>query len=178
MRDRTRPLSTWVHGFDPYEHCVPTKEIAEEILALETALDTERAGRTRLREKLDALQQSSGGLTLNAYQARVSVLSQWQPNDPEFGGERHKLYCAIKLGEESGEAAAPIAKHVFNNQPENPTRVLEELGDALWFIQEQARAHGFTLQQVAEANCAKLERRYPNGYSHADSLARRDKEGT
>ncbi len=114
-------------------------------------------------------------MDLNTYQQLACRTSKWQIGDADFQGREHKLYCAIKIGEEAGECAEPIVKAAFNGHAERPESVKEELGDLLWFVQEQARAHGFTLQEVAEHNIAKLSRRYKGEtYSDTASIARVD----
>lgn len=113
-------------------------------------------------------------MTLDEYQALASRTSQWQPGHPQYQGREHKIYCAAKIGEEAGEAASPVIKSAFNGHPENVANVREELGDLMWFISEQARAHGLTLEEVAAGNIEKLQRRYPGAYRDEDSIARRD----
>lgn len=113
-------------------------------------------------------------MKLNDFQLLAARTSKWQPGEAGFQGRDHKLYCAVKLCEEAGEAGAPVTKSAFNGHAEQRGKVAEELGDALWFIAEQARAHGFTLEEIARRNIEKLKRRYPHVYTDADSIARRD----
>lgn len=42
--------------------------------------------------------------------------------------------------------------------------IKKELGDVLWYVTAVAVDYGLTLQQVAEANIAKLRARYPDGF--------------
>jgi NTP pyrophosphatase (non-canonical NTP hydrolase) len=51
----------------------------------------------------------------------------------------------------------------------------EELGDTLFYIQMAANFLGCTLEELIEANMAKLTKRYPVGYSHEAAAARADK---
>lgn len=77
---------------------------------------------------------------------------------------------------EAGEVADLIKKHVGHGHPLDVEKLKLELGDVLWYVAGLATVLGLTLEDVAAANIAKLTRRYPNGFSTADSLARRDVE--
>ena len=48
-----------------------------------------------------------------------------------------------------------------------------ELGDVLWMIAEFCDCYGWTLEEVAEANIAKLRERYPKRFSPAQSIHRK-----
>ncbi len=56
-------------------------------------------------------------------------------------------------------------------------KLREELGDVLWYIACLASAFDLSMQEIAQANVEKLEKRYPSGYSDRDALARADKGG-
>lgn len=50
-----------------------------------------------------------------------------------------------------------------------------EIGDLLWGISELCTAHGWALDDIAQANVDKLKRRYyPDGFSADRSLNRND----
>ena len=53
-------------------------------------------------------------------------------------------------------------------------RVVDELGDILWYIAVYADALGVPLSEVAERNLAKVARRYPNGFSTEASVHRKE----
>jgi NTP pyrophosphatase (non-canonical NTP hydrolase) len=50
------------------------------------------------------------------------------------------------------------------------SEIMKELGDVLWYITAVAGDYGLTLQQVAEANIAKLRARYPNGFEKGGGI--------
>jgi len=90
--------------------------------------------------------------------------------------ERDRLAdAAAGLAEEAGEVLGLVRKHLYMNHPLDRERVTKELGDVLWCLAAVAGSVGLTLDEVAEANLAKLRARYPAGYSDAASQAR---EGT
>lgn len=54
---------------------------------------------------------------------------------------------------------------------------MKEVGDLMWFICEYLDVMGYSLEEVCEANIAKLRERYPQGFSTKDSIERRDTIG-
>lgn len=52
-----------------------------------------------------------------------------------------------------------------------------DIGACVAGLEACIEPHGLTIEDACEHNVAKLMRRYPNGYSDADSIARRDTEG-
>jgi NTP pyrophosphatase (non-canonical NTP hydrolase) len=53
--------------------------------------------------------------------------------------------------------------------------ILEEAGDALFYLQALLTELGWTLDDAMEANVRKLKRRYPNGYTDQAANERADK---
>lgn len=74
---------------------------------------------------------------------------------------------------EAGEIADRFKKEYFQGHDPDRAKVLEELGDAMWYIAGQATVHGFSLAEIAEFNIAKLRGRYPNGFNPNDSINRK-----
>ena len=74
------------------------------------------------------------------------------------------LDSAAGLAEEAGEILALVRKHSFQSKPLEQARISEELGDALWCLTMTAKHAGMSLEEIAQANVAKLRARYPDGY--------------
>ena len=81
---------------------------------------------------------------------------------------------ALGLTGESGEVADLVKKHIGHGHPLDDDKLKLELGDVLWYIAGLAYVLGFTLQEVADANTAKLMKRFPNGFTTEASIARQD----
>lgn len=81
--------------------------------------------------------------------------------------------AAAGLAEEGGEVLGLARKHAYMAHPLDRERMVRELGDALWCLAACATALGVRLEEVAEANLAKLRARYPDGYS--DERARTER---
>jgi NTP pyrophosphatase (non-canonical NTP hydrolase) len=108
-------------------------------------------------------------LTLDEYQgaARRTMNAELAVTDRLVDG-------AAGLAEEAGEVLGLVRKHAFMGHPLDRERVARELGDALWCIAAVASCLGVSLGDVAAQNVAKLEQRYPGGYSDEASRTRSD----
>jgi len=84
------------------------------------------------------------------------------------------VFAALELTAEAGEVANLVYKAAFQQHPIDLEHLKEEIGDALWGMAVLCDAGGFTLDDVMEANIAKLRKRYPNGWTREASLARVD----
>lgn len=89
----------------------------------------------------------------------------------------HPEFCAaLGIAGEAGEVADLIKKERCHGAPRDSQKMLKELGDVLWYLSVVAAQYGFTLEQVKDANIAKLRARYTDDgkFNTAESLARKD----
>ena len=75
---------------------------------------------------------------------------------------------------ESGEAIDLVKKWLAQGHDLDKDKLISEIGDVAWYIAEIATALGITLEEVLERNIEKLRRRYPEGFSYADSRDRKE----
>ena len=80
----------------------------------------------------------------------------------------------LGIAGEAGEVADLIKKATFHGHIVDQVEIKKELGDVLWYLANIARLAGLTLDDVAEANIAKLQKRYPRGFSVEDSINRQE----
>lgn len=73
---------------------------------------------------------------------------------------------------ESGEAIDLVKKHLFQGHELDREAMATELGDIAWYLAEAATALELDLDDILEANIAKLRRRYPEGFSAERSINR------
>jgi NTP pyrophosphatase (non-canonical NTP hydrolase) len=73
-------------------------------------------------------------------------------------------HCALGLAGESGEVADLIKKSQYRNGSLDETRLVEELGDALWYLTAIADLFGWSLAEIATANAGKLQARRGKPY--------------
>ena len=83
-----------------------------------------------------------------------------------------ELCCGLGVAGEAGEVADLVKKEYYHGHPRNYAKMLEELGDTLFYVAVTAHYYGFTLEDVARANNEKLQARYPNGFESERSINR------
>jgi len=84
------------------------------------------------------------------------------------------LNAALGLSGEAGETADIIKKHIFHGVPLDRQKLLSELGDCRWYLERFCELLDVTMVEIEEMNVNKLRKRYPNGFSTADSVRRAD----
>jgi NTP pyrophosphatase (non-canonical NTP hydrolase) len=92
--------------------------------------------------------------------------------NPSLTDATRLMDAAAGLAEEAGEILGLVRKHLFVGHTLDAEHLRSELGDALWCLTMVAGAAGLSLEDVARANLAKLERRYPHGFSSEASQGR------
>ncbi len=75
------------------------------------------------------------------------------------------VHSVIGLTGEAGELASAIQKWMYYGKPLDETNVIEEFGDALWYIAEGLSALGWNLEDVMKLNIQKLQKRYPEKFT-------------
>lgn len=106
-------------------------------------------------------------LTLSEYQQRAARTM--------VGRELSHANLAIAglgLAGESGEVADLIKKMVGHGHPLDRDKLIEELGDVLWYCAMLATLLDVKLDAVAVRNIQKLLKRYPDGFDPKRSLSR------
>lgn len=71
-------------------------------------------------------------------------------------------YALLGLAGEVGELYSLVAKSIRDGTQYTDDNLKKELGDILWFIAAIATDIGFTLDEVAQANIDKLQKRKYN----------------
>lgn len=73
-----------------------------------------------------------------------------------------RLHGAIGAAGEAGEIADLIKKQIYGGKPLDGLKVLEEVGDCLWYLTLVLSTIGCSLADAMRVNIAKLETRYPD----------------
>lgn len=105
---------------------------------------------------------------LDEYQSRCL----WTRKGEMDERETHMSW-SLAIAGEAGELANLTKKVFVHGHPYDPDKVIDELGDILWYIAVYADGIGVPLSEVAERNLAKIARRYPDGFSTDASLNRK-----
>jgi NTP pyrophosphatase (non-canonical NTP hydrolase) len=89
--------------------------------------------------------------------------------------ETMQVWNLIGLLGESGEIAGSFVKAFFNGHGDIDSAALrKELGDVEWYTAALCTKSNIELSEVMAQNIEKLKKRYPGGYTSADSKARVD----
>jgi NTP pyrophosphatase (non-canonical NTP hydrolase) len=84
-------------------------------------------------------------------------------------------HAATGLAGEGGELLDASKKHWVYGADLDEENVLEECGDALFYIQAALTEIGMTLEDAMKHNMDKLAKRYPEGYTDESARERLDK---
>lgn len=92
-------------------------------------------------------------------------------------GTEGLLHAAVGLSGESGEVLDHIKKLWVYDRPLDREQVIEEMGDVFHYFTMLMIGMDVSLKEIMEGNVAKLIKRYPNGFSKSDAIARADQNG-
>lgn len=73
---------------------------------------------------------------------------------------------------EVGEVVDLLKKFFYHGHEVDSNRLKSELGDILWYVSAVASLFNINLQDIAQGNVEKLEKRYPEGFSSEASKRR------
>lgn len=107
-------------------------------------------------------------MTPNEYQQRALRTSPDCPPHivrPTRAPDVRLTNAALGLTGEAGEFAELIKKWLYHDSGLDKDAAVKELGDVQWYLALAADALGVTLEHVMERNIAKLQSRYPHGFT-------------
>lgn len=111
-------------------------------------------------------------LSLNEYQAHARRTSS--TCGLEQGSYDKLINGVMGMCGEAGECIDVVKKMMFQQHELNTEKLIEELGDVLWYCAELAGGLGVTLEEVALKNIGKLRKRYPEGFDAERSINREE----
>ena len=82
--------------------------------------------------------------------------------------------AAYGLNGESGEFIDILKKLEFQEHSLDTDKLIDELGDILWYAALACNAMNTTIDFVMEHNVEKLRKRYPDGFSAERSIHREE----
>ena len=110
-------------------------------------------------------------MTLNEYQ----VLA-YRTTNHELTNQGLIENGVMGLCGEAGECIDILKKTEFQGHAFDPMKMVDELGDVLWYVAQLATGLGVTLEYVAQHNVDKLLVRYPDGFDSEKSIHRKEYE--
>lgn len=85
------------------------------------------------------------------------------------------VHAAMGAASEAGELISPVKAHWIYGRDLDKDNILEEAGDALFYIQALLAELGWSIDDAMLYNVQKLARRYPAGYTDTAANVRADK---
>lgn len=90
-------------------------------------------------------------------------------------GEKEALaMLALGLAGEVGELVDMIKKYSYHGHEFDKTEAIKEMGDIYWYIHNLMNEMSISHKLVIDMNIAKLQKRYPKGFSEEASQRRVD----
>lgn len=90
---------------------------------------------------------------------------------------RDMANAALGLAGEAGEVEAEMKKCLYQGREWDSAKIIEKLGDVLWYVALAADMLAVPLDFVMEYNIDKLRKRYPDEFSFEASEERADVHG-
>ena len=81
-----------------------------------------------------------------------------------YGNEQVLTNCALGLAGESGQVVDLVKSYTFKGTPLDKQQLIHEMGDVLWYLSQVAEWADIPFDEVAQANIATLNKRYPHGF--------------
>ena len=81
-----------------------------------------------------------------------------------YGNEQVLTNCALGLAGESGQVVDLVKSYTFKGKPLDKQQLIHEMGDVLWYLSQVAEWADIPFDEVAQANIATLNKRYPHGF--------------
>lgn len=140
------------------------------LLTTNYELASECAYRTYIKHAglFDAAGLNPNSMTASGYFEAIKPTITYKGQGEILG----RMYTALGLCGEAGEAADKIKKNIRNNDgvitEEFKDGLKKEYGDILWYITVGAMEHGITLDEIMEANIKKLHGRMERGTLHGE----------
>jgi NTP pyrophosphatase (non-canonical NTP hydrolase) len=109
----------------------------------------------------------------------ISSINEYYPDVPDratrFKDNTELVHTTLGIAGESGEVVDIIKKHVAYGKPLDLSKLADELGDLFHYISRLIYLTGLTLEDIQAVNLGKLQKRYPNGYTHEKAIKQQDK---
>jgi NTP pyrophosphatase (non-canonical NTP hydrolase) len=82
------------------------------------------------------------------------------------------LHCAIGASTEAGELLDAFKKHIYYKKELDVVNIGEEIADIQWYLFNLCRLLNLDMEQLLEANIAKLKARYGDKFSSEKAINR------
>lgn len=110
-------------------------------------------------------------MTLNEYQTLA-----YRTSNHDLTNQGLVENGVMGLCGEAGECIDLVKKAMFQGHKLDREKLIDELGDVLWYAAQLATGLDIPLGEVALRNINKLKERYPDGFDSAKSIHRKEYE--
>lgn len=93
--------------------------------------------------------------------------------NPSLSLADRRMHALHGMSSEVGEIHG-IYQKTFQGHMLEVEKVIDEMGDLMWFIAEMADVIGVSLEGIAKHNITKLRKRYPEGFNEDCSINREE----
>lgn len=97
--------------------------------------------------------------------ARQLSNSSWFGADPNVDF----THAVLGIAEEAGELAGLCKRVHFRKKERADEEWMSEMGDVLWYLVAACHLKGFSLEDVWQYNCSKIEQRCTTGQKNGNS---------
>lgn len=109
---------------------------------------------------------------------RIEMFSEYQvrarrTQNPKLTPSEALQHALFGLSSETGEILGIYQKALQGHEIDQK-KVLDEVGDLMWFVAELCDCLNVNMGVVARSNIKKLEGRYPDGFDPAKSVNRKE----
>jgi len=98
-------------------------------------------------------------MDFDEYQKSAMRTKGWFPQEVE-----QMLAAGLGIAGEAGEIVDELKKIFFHGRALDKNRLIEEMGDELWYLALLCDALDISMDELATYNITKLEKRYPDGF--------------
>jgi len=98
-------------------------------------------------------------MDFDEYQKSAMRTKGWFPQEVE-----QMLAAGLGIAGEAGEIVDELKKIFFHGRVLDKSKLIEEMGDELWYLALLCDALSISMDELATYNIAKLEKRYPDGF--------------
>lgn len=113
-------------------------------------------------------------MNASEYQKQAARTLLAEPDNKYGPTEIMLVWNALGLAGEAGEVADIVKKVVFHRHDYNREKLVDELGDVMWYVAAICSTMNIPLSEVLDRNVAKLRQRYEKSYNSEESKLRRD----
>jgi NTP pyrophosphatase (non-canonical NTP hydrolase) len=101
-------------------------------------------------------------MDFDEYQSEAETTAIFPDELPEFV-DAGQVYTVLGASGETGEIQEKLKKAIREDDPSYIDDMRDEVGDSVWYLSQVCEEFGWSMEQIAEENLAKLQDREERG---------------